>query len=148
MGKSFDALSESIHEFLQQLSPQPATHADSENADQEPPRLDLIDFDKLQTALTDVVQALAAAKELEQDAEYVKRWLALRINAIRRGRQAMLSERVSGKELTAESGLSLAEHLRLYDEESGQLKKELRKSDKTRGALSRSQKEQYRQFRA
>jgi len=148
MGMNFESLTENINEFLQTLSPNPAGSDDSEKEDREPPRLELIDFDKLRMTLAEAVGALAAAKKLDEEAEYVKRWFALRINAIRRGRQALMSAPVNGRDVTAESQLSLAEHLRLYDEESGQLKREVRKSAPVRSSLSAVQQERYKQFRA
>lgn len=148
MGNNYESLAGQIKEFLGALSLHRTTSPGSAGDDLEPLRLELLDFDQLKATLSSAVEALEAAHKDAADADYVKHWFALRIEAIRRGRRAMLSLPNSADGTVVDAQLSLSEHLRLYDEESTRLKRELRQPPSGRKAISTAQHNQYQQYRS
>jgi len=111
-------LIEKLRIFHRQLS-SPAETADSVSG------VELIDFDNLRKILSETAAELEAARSREQDHIAIRQWFANRIQALRRGRKAVVREPAKDLSDPAGESIRLIDLARMLDEESARMRRTL-----------------------
>lgn len=93
MAVDFRKLKQRLSHFAEELAPEPRGEATFVGGVKTAiPHIEVIDFDELRQALAEAMAVLTAAAKQNDDTAVVRDWLAARIAALRRARQAFLRE--------------------------------------------------------
>ncbi len=117
MGNNIGEIGERLQYAAAALGPIGVAEIDGETAITHP-HVELIDFDQLRRTLVEATEAMEAAEKQTRDIDVVKRWLTCRITALKRGRQVLLNETVTGKDAGHGDDISAAELLHRFEEET------------------------------
>jgi hypothetical protein len=117
-------------------------HDESDTADADRPHVERIDFDQLRELLSTLRDKLDGARKVEGEMHRVRRRLAARIEALRRGGKIIADDgRQSTDSLPAED-VSLDELIRMHEEETARLHHATASSDRS----VRSNRKIYRDY--
>ncbi len=140
-------LEKQVDEFLMNLGTGDKEVSEKASRD-DPPHLELIDFDILSRSLGEIKLCLQQFRELESQAEAIRNWLTGRIAAFDKARAAILMRSSKWSPDEKMDKLSLVDLLYRYQEASASLRKLNDSTGLSIPASSAKRKKEYLQFKS
>lgn len=141
-------LTQRLDHFAEELALEPrGDEAVAGKAETATPHIEVIDFDDLRQTLTEAMAVLTVAAKQNDDTAVVRDWLAARIVALRRARQAFLREGHAPID-PAEEDMSLPTLLRRFEDETARWRAATVAGSRRAGRNGGRGHKEYREFKS